>query len=351
MSDSRLRVFVYEYVCAGAGQDALTEQLRIEGRAMLAAALADWQRLPGVETSTLWDVACEPAVQATVIGRSLKNEEKTAFQALARAADYSLIIAPECDDILARRCAWVEEVDGRLLGCSRSAVRLTGDKLALSKHLTGRGVRTPRCVPYVPREKPAIEFPAIWKPRDGVGSSATFLVHNWDECQRLPQRARAEGWAGEAIVQTFMPGQPASVAVLVGPRHLVALPPAEQHLSADGRFHYLGGQVPLPPELAERAQRLARQAVSVVPGLRGYVGVDLALGDAADGSADWVIEINPRLTTSYVGLRALAETNLMKALLDVVEEREPALAWREETVVFRANGDVLSRPAIDSRGR
>ena len=39
------------------------------------------------------------------------------------------------------------------------------------------------------------------------------------------------------------------------------------------------------------------------------------LGDAADGSRDYAIEINPRLTTSYVGLRALAEFNIAEAML------------------------------------
>ena len=52
-----------------------------------------------------------------------------------------------------------------------------------------------------------------------------------------------------------------------------------------------------------------------MPGLLGYVGVDLVLGDAADGSRDYAIEINPRLTTSYVGLRALADFNIAEAML------------------------------------
>ena len=51
-----------------------------------------------------------------------------------------------------------------------------------------------------------------------------------------------------------------------------------------------------------------------MPGLSGYVGVDVVLGN--DGR-DWAIEINPRLTTSYVGLRALAGFNLAEAMLAV----------------------------------
>ena len=101
------------------------------------------------------------------------------------------------------------------------------------------------------------------------------------------------------ILQPFVAGQAASVAFLIGSHQVLPLLPAKQQLSEDGRFHYRGGIVPLPQDLADRAVRLARRAVAAVPGLRGYVGVDLVLGDEGES----VIEVNPRLTTSYLGLR------------------------------------------------
>ena len=143
------------------------------------------------------------------------------------------------------------------------------------------------------------------------------------------------------LVQEFVPGTAASVAVLVGPAGTVALAPAAQRLSGDGRFRYLGGTLPLPGPLAERAAALARRAVAAVPGLRGYVGVDLVLGEADDGRGDMVIEINPRVTTSYIGLRALAAGNLAAAMLQVVRgEPVGPLRWRRGRVTFTAGGLV-----------
>ena len=143
------------------------------------------------------------------------------------------------------------------------------------------------------------------------------------------------------IIQPFVAGQAASVAFLVGPQRQLALPAASQVLSEDGRFHYLGGQVPLPDDLMTRAQGLADRAVKCVTGLTGYVGIDLVLGSNPDGSEDWVIEINPRLTTSYIGLRALAEFNLAQALLDVAvgKEIEPP-KWRPGQIRFFPDGKV-----------
>jgi predicted ATP-grasp superfamily ATP-dependent carboligase len=318
-----MRAFVYEYFSAGRAGSA---EIRAEGRAMLSAVLADLGRVPGAETLTL-----APAPD---------DAEERAFRALARGADVSLVIAPECDGLLAERCRWVEEGGGLLLGPSAAAVRLTGDKLELSRRLLARGVPTPPTSRW-PGEPQPFTFPAVCKPRHGAGSQATFLVRDEGELARCVGQARAEGWGGEMIVQPHLPGRAVSVALLLGPRRRAALPAAEQLLSDDGRFHYEGGRLPLPDDLNGRAQRLAERAVAVVEGLCGYVGVDLVLGAAADGSGDRVVEINPRLTASYVGLRALARFNLAEALLTAATGAAlPPLRWREGPIRFWPDGRV-----------
>jgi predicted ATP-grasp superfamily ATP-dependent carboligase len=304
-----MRVFVYEYTCA-LGADAVAESLRAEGRAMLTAVLEDFRRVAGVEAVTL------PA-----------GAGREAFRDLARSAGRTLVIAPEFDGLLAERCRWVEEAGGRLLGPSSEAVRLTADKLLTACRLQSAGVPTPDCAPF----PDPTAFPAVLKPRDGAGSQATFLVRNQQDLTFRAEQALGEDWRGELIVQTFAPGVAASVAFLLGPGRCVPLLPACQHLSHDGRFRYLGGQVPLPAGLRERAVSVARRAVEAVPGLTGYVGVDVVLGPT-----DQVIEINPRLTTSYVGLRALAATNLAEAMLRVADGEDVTPCWRAGTVRFGA---------------
>jgi hypothetical protein len=75
-------------------------------------------------------------------------------------------------------------------------------------------------------------------------------------------------------------------------------------------FQYRGSQVPFDHPEGPDAVELARSAVGLIPGLQGYVGVDLVL---QEGTAQ-LIEINPRLTTSYIGLRQISRINLARAM-------------------------------------
>ena len=77
-----------------------------------------------------------------------------------------------------------------------------------------------------------------------------------------------------------------------------------------------GGTVPLEHPARRVASRLAQQAVALFPGLQGYVGVDLILAQ----EEAWLVEINPRLTTSDIGLRQVVNINLAKAIWEACRE-------------------------------
>jgi predicted ATP-grasp superfamily ATP-dependent carboligase len=310
-----MRIFAYEYLSSGVAANASARSsLHAEGRAMLSALREDLSRCPGVQVSTL---RVQPAA------------EEDAFRDLAAAADWSWLIAPEFDGILTQRSRWVEEVGGRLLGSSPQAIDATADKLLLSRFWASRNVSTP------PTEKGT--YPLVCKPRFGAGSQATFLVHDEEELAQAQRQAHAEDWNGELMLQRYVPGLAASVAFLCGGGKRRSLPAVEQRLSRDGRFRYRGGRLPLPENLDRRARRLAERAVEGIEGLHGWFGVDLILADAEDGSGDAAIEINPRLTTSYLGLRRSARFNLAEALLAMIRGSPiPRWEWGNDALDFEA---------------
>ncbi|MEK7799030.1 MAG: ATP-grasp domain-containing protein, partial [Acidobacteriota bacterium] len=77
--------------------------------------------------------------------------------------------------------------------------------------------------------------------------------------------------------------------------------------------------------------------------VRGYVGVDLVLGD----SGATVIEINPRLTTSYVGLRLSVAENIAGLIIAAALGRAlPERVTVRGRCRFRADGNTALMTAL-----
>jgi predicted ATP-grasp superfamily ATP-dependent carboligase len=333
-----MNLFIFELVCAGGLGPRPPLSLWNEGWAMLTALVDDFDHVPGVQSLTLIERSCPHSV-GSVCRRVAPGEERAAFAETVSGADLVLVIAPEEGGLLADRSRLVLRAGKRLLGSGPQAIDLTGDKAALAQRLADCGIPTPAAYLAGNPEASGCVFPAVCKPRCGAGSQATFLIRTKTDLEPGLAEARRELPGAEFLLQPYVPGQPASVTFLVGPRQKLALLPASQRLSADGRFRYLGGRVPLPEPLVRRAVDLSRRAVDMVAGLGGMVGVDLIMGEADDGSLDRVIEINPRPTTSYVGLRQLAIDNLAGAALKIARgETVSPIRWRDGTIPFSTTG-------------
>ncbi len=320
------RVFVYEHVTAvGLGRDPGSPEhsLFVEGAAMRAAITADFAAVPGVDVLSFPDDLPEPDLRPT-------------FRELASQSDWSFVIAPETGGELERLTRQVLAARGLPLGSSPNAIALTADKLRLAEHWEQCGVPAPwtwdASSPLPGRREVGGEWlnPLVLKPRDGAGSESTFLVRTPVEYAAVLRQS-----ARPMIAQSHIEGRPASIAFLVGLAGITPLLPTYQLLSSDGRFRYEGGELPVEPHHAEQAVELGRQAVACVPGLCGYVGVDLVLGERPVA-----IEINPRLTTSYVGLRAVAGRNLAGLLLEACAGRAVEPQWRPGRVRWAASGVV-----------
>jgi tyramine---L-glutamate ligase len=337
-----MNLFVYEFVAGGGWYSidpnaAPAVGLAIEGRAMLVALLADLASNPGNSVSTLRDRRSPPL--GIENGRSLvvasAAAERAAFAELAAQADWTIVIAPEFQGFLAERSRWVLRSGGRLLGSSPPLIELAADKQLTVEYLARAGIPTPAGWLVEPgAELPAeCSFPAVIKPADGAGSQGVRLLGaRGDYTRRSCVRQRLE---------RFCPGLAVSVASLCGREQRLTLPACQQRLTADGTFRYRGGRLPLATDLDHRARHLAQRVVNCLPEPIGYLGIDLVLGHDSSGSEDYVIEINPRLTTSYLGLRMLANVNLAGAMLDIAAGCEPALSFGTRPIEFAANGRLL----------
>jgi predicted ATP-grasp superfamily ATP-dependent carboligase len=310
---------------------------------MRQAIAADFAAVAGVRVMVTLDARFPEERGPWSIVPVRPGEEEATLRRLAAVADYTVLIAPETGGILASRTRILEDAGGRGLGSSAEAVALTGDKLRLGAHLAQHGIATPSCREVVPRLGLPLDFsyPAVLKPIDGAGAQDTFLVRDAGAC---PEAALV---MEKSLLQPLVPGVAHSASFLVGREGRVRLIAAgRQHIAlCEDRFVYRGGTVPVAPRGVAEGPRRAAESV---PGLRGYFGVDYLWNEATGLTT--VIEINPRPTTSYVGLaRWLGAGTLARAWLRVVAgfgptagtERSLQGANPRKTVTFAADGAMI----------
>ncbi len=242
------------------------------------------------------------------------------LQSLKRSCDSVdavLLVAPESGGVLQQLTALIADKGVQLLASDSAAVELASSKRRTLATLTGQGIMVvPAVDPEDVRSQPAQSW--VIKPDDGVAGEG---------CRRLP--ALPEALGADELLQPFIDGCPASLSLLCADGRARLLAVNEQYIDLDQehcqlRGVHVNGLVPgLGRQQLDALQALADAIAAAVPGLWGWVGVD---GIFADG-AFMVLEINPRLTTAYCGLRQSLQHNPAEWLLDLAADgRLPAVS-------------------------
>ncbi|QDU88745.1 carbamoyl phosphate synthase-like protein [Pirellulimonas nuda] len=334
-----MRVFLYEWVTGGglagvAGR--LPESLLREGLAMVQAVAADLLQTPGYRVTLMGDLRVpQLAAGGGEVGWiDSRSEHDIQFAQAAQSADATILIAPETDQALFVAVQAAEKYGARLASPGSALVAVVSDKHETAERLIAAGVPAPlgRVLDSDASLPGGFPYPAVVKPLDGAGSQDCYVVAS--------SLDRPPAYAFPRRIEPIVPGLPASVGILVGNGEMITLPPCRQVLSSDGRLQYLGGACPLPGPLAERASGLARRAVEALPPGVGFIGVDLVLGPDPSGLGDRVIEVNPRLTTSFVGLRYLCQDGLAAAMVETALGRPRRPTFSRRSIEFDSAGMV-----------
>lgn len=291
-------------------ESALAPLLK-EGVSILKALIVDFTKLNQFE---LFIFASKEVGESLVaeklitLNQWIVPDPSNPFLNVVNSKDAVLIMAPESDGILAHRIKQLNETGAENLSCSVEAITLAGDKYQTFQYLKKCDVPTPETMllsDFLKTQQ--LTFPLVLKPRDGAGTADTFYLRSIDflenKASGIPNH---EQW----IVQEFKKGLPVSYCFFVHKNRCIPIVSSLQNMNCiDLQFNYQGGSLPLPLDYGYRALILAQKTLHNFVGLNGWVGVDLILGSDTNGIKDFVFEINPRLTTSYLGARHHLKVN------------------------------------------
>ena len=203
--------------------------------------------------------------------------------------DCGLVIAP--DELLYEYTRMLEEGTVNL-GSSPASVKLCADKRITSQKLNEYDIPTPK-VYESPPLKHAKKY--VVKPIQGCASEGIFITEDF-----LIK--------DDNLTTEFVEGDHLSVSLIVGGNAL-PLTINRQIIEFSDEVKYIGGVVPYEAFAKEEIIDVAiRSAVAL--GCKGYVGVDIVSGDE-----HYVVDVNPRPTTSILGIRRVMREEIADLIL------------------------------------
>ena len=299
---------------------------------MLRCLVSDLSRA-GHRTVTLIDSRLRNSSSliraAQIISVYSKAQLAKIFWRTLESVDAAYVIAPEGDGTLEAFVRKLGESGVLSLNCSADSIHRSSDKALSFEVLRNAGLRVPetRIIDLregsetAAKEAMGIGTSFILKPLSGGGCLGLSLVSTQDEVKVALAKIKRVSKENFVIAQEAIQGIAASVNILCTSEGASWLTLNQQFVRLSSpRFEssYLGGLVPLEHDLEDQALEAAIRAVESIPGLTGYVGVDMVL--AEDGVH--ILEVNPRLTTSYIGARRVLEVNLAQAIVQAAFKRE-----------------------------
>jgi predicted ATP-grasp superfamily ATP-dependent carboligase len=241
-------------------------------------------------------------------------------------------VAPESDGVLSKLTQMVEDSGVVNLGCAQRSVDIASNKYDTFIKLKSAGIdtiSTMRADEFLMlglNETSSSPSGYVLKPIDGAGCEQTIF---------LKDQASAHDWLSLAIrqnhtyiVQPFQTGIPASMSILCrnGLAWLLSCNHQNMVIGDSQHMKLLGIIVNGLSSYHVDFEHLAGRIAAAMPTLNGYVGVDLIL----DENKLVVVEINPRVTSSYIALSESLGSNPMRMILDLADVKKEAFTLPEK---------------------
>jgi tyramine---L-glutamate ligase len=335
-----LKLFVCEFITGGGlCAEALPASLVKEGALMRDALLADLIELDGYDVVTTHDARL---AAPTLVKNSLQVDSsfEDNFKNMLTQVDLVWLIAPESNGTLLKLSEMCYEADVIFLGCEIDSTLIGTSKSLAYEALQEAKIFT---IPTITGDDFVLDTAftmakslqavshSCWvaKPEDGAGCDG---IKVFDDLQKLMAWLKHGDRYLNYIIQPYQQGIAASLSMLCRAGKGWLLSCNQQNISLNSNtFNLAGVTVNGMQAYWQRFETLARKVAKMLPDAAGYIGVDVIVD--VENDKIYVVEINPRLTTSYVGLREAIGHNPAKIILDSIKDSKFSMPVLQRNVV------------------
>ena len=277
---------------------------------MRDALLRDLSVLPYEIITTTDARIAAPMLVPDTIEINKKDDVWQIWERQILNADAVWLIAPETDGLLKKLTALAVKYDKKIIGCGLESIEITSSKLATYHVLQQASIATLPTFTFENWSKGAGKWLA--KPDDGAGCDATFYFENAED---LISWNAAWSLAHRHIIQPFQAGKNASISCVMhdGKAHVLSCNTQLIEME-NNQLKFSGCIVNGMREHWTAFENIANKIAQALPDLAGYVGIDVIV---LEGKTI-VVEINPRLTTSYSALAEATGANPAELILNAL---------------------------------
>lgn len=280
-----------------------------EGKAMLNLVISGLKK-EGINAKTFHKI------------KNLQNLHKKIFEK-AHSFDHVILIAPNYELLKISNFLKQNGDNSKFLISRPDALDKTLDKFKLYKELSDK-ILLPKTIKFSDFEnenKTDMHFPIIIKPIYGTGCENILVFKDEKAYDDYKEKQK---FNENFIVQEFIDGIHTSVCLFVG-REIYPVSLNLQHIKFKLEYNdvlsvnYLGSQVPFFNKFREMVFEYSRIACRQL-NLKGYIGMDFVIDNKNEQT--YLIEVNPRITTSAIALSRSTNLNIAKLHIACFKDEE-----------------------------
>jgi predicted ATP-grasp superfamily ATP-dependent carboligase len=329
-------VFIFEFVSGGGfNQVDIPSSLFCEGFGMLRSIIADFKALDFNIITTL-DYRIYFLSNLLEVNTIHKVEAKdnylTIFKNQVRNCKYIFIIAPESSNILYKLTEIAKNYDKTILSIDLEGIKLGTSKILTYSFFKNYKLSTPKTyliplknkkldLEFIIQKFKELKRPIIIKPEDGVGAESIYYFGSENQIREFFYGLdNSFEYCRAYILQEFIDGRDLSISLIGNSSYLNSqitfLSVNSQDVEITNlktKSEYFGGYTPVEDQ-EEILNYLSKILNKIdLSKFIGYYGIDFI---QKKNKTVHFLEINPRLTTSYIGLRNVIDINPVELIIN-----------------------------------
>ena len=306
-------ILVYEYFLGQELNDSFSTAMLKEARLMIGSVANDLKKYyPDANISLLINKAYKDIFEShTIVERNYKKNIVDEIVSYKRDFEDIIIIAPEEDNILYEIINKLEKQGIKAINCNSEFIKISSNKLKINNFLKKSSpakkhmIKTDLNYKKFPKNKKIVA-----KIIDGIGSENLFIFNDRYELEKNKKFITTNH-----IFQEFMDGKIVSINIISNGKKNFIISINEQIYKRKSNYEIVLKSINIGK--FNYMDDLFRSFSSIIldnfKGSYGFIGIDAIL---TDENKIFFLEINPRFTTSYIGLSKSLNFNPLQVLFD-----------------------------------